>query len=154
LQIWHSASTERFSQICNEKHKGRDIAPSTQGIMLVYSTSSRASYTSARACAHEIHEHAGAFYEEKSVILVGNKREDENKRVTIHNFFLSCLYPFLCTMTLQPSVTQGGAYRRRPGARSRIGHPLFRMQVHHCPHSSLSPACLSYESSLQCRAQH
>ncbi|CAI9734727.1 ras-related protein Rab-35 [Octopus vulgaris] len=73
LQIWDTAGQERFRTITSTYYRG------THGVIIVYDVTSGESFANVKRWLHEIDQNCDLV----SRILVGNKCDDEEKRVVL-----------------------------------------------------------------------
>jgi len=75
LQIWDTAGQERFRTITSTYYRG------THGVIVVYDVTSGESFVNVKRWLHEINQNC----DDVSRILVGNKCEDPESRVVLHD---------------------------------------------------------------------
>merc|ERR1712088_995433 len=75
LQIWDTAGQERFRTITSTYYRG------THGVIVVYDVTSGESFVNVKRWLHEINQNC----DDVSRILVGNKCEDPERRVVLHD---------------------------------------------------------------------
>merc|ERR1719382_76242 len=73
LQIWDTAGQESFRSITRSYYRG------AAGILLVYDTTRRETFTHVNQWLNEVKQHANQV-KDKSIILVGNKCDLEDER--------------------------------------------------------------------------
>ena len=74
IQIWDTAGQDRFRSITKNYYKGAD------GIILIYDITNKKSFENVRNWINQIKEEVS---EKVSIILVGNKIDDEEHRVVL-----------------------------------------------------------------------
>lgn len=81
LQIWDTAGQERFRTITTAYYRG------AMGILLVYDVTDERSFNNIRNWLRNVEQHASPNVNK---ILVGNKCDSEDKRVSKHLVMLGC----------------------------------------------------------------